>query len=84
MLRSIAAYTNLLNLRIMENPLKKDNKKGLLIIGVALGALVAGVAKYFYSRNKSEVDSVAGELKDNTIDYLQKKRNRIKSNFKGL
>ncbi|MET3981608.1 hypothetical protein ABIB62_004224 [Mucilaginibacter sp. UYP25] len=68
----------------MEDPLKKDNKKGLLIIGVALGALVAGAAKYFYSRNKSEIDTVAAELTDHATDYLQKKRNRIKSGFKGL
>ena len=68
----------------MENPLKKENKKGLLIVGIALGALVAGAARYFYKRNKDEIDTVTGELTDQAKDYLQKKRNRIKSGLKGL
>ncbi len=68
----------------MENPFKKDNKKGLLIVGVALGALVAGAARYFYSRKKGEIDAVTGEFINNAKDHLQKKRNRIKSDLKGL
>ncbi|MFD0766808.1 hypothetical protein ACFQZI_18245 [Mucilaginibacter lutimaris] len=67
----------------MQNPFKKESKKGLLI-GVALGALVAGAARYFYKRNKSEIDAATGELTDQAKDYLQKKRNRIKSGLKGL
>ena len=68
----------------MKDPFKKENKKGLLIVGVALGALVAGAARYFYKRNKSEIDAATGELTDQAKDYLQKKRNRIKSGLKGL
>ncbi|MES2266837.1 MAG: hypothetical protein V4520_08760 [Bacteroidota bacterium] len=46
--------------------------------------MLAGAARYFYKRNKGEIDAATGEITDQAKDYLQKKRNRIKSGLKGL
>lgn len=69
----------------MDNPLKNNSKKGLIIAGVTVGALLAGVARYFYGRNKTDIEQVTDELKERARDYMQKKaRNRVKSDLKGL
>ncbi|MET3980504.1 LPXTG-motif cell wall-anchored protein [Mucilaginibacter sp. UYP25] len=69
----------------MKNPFKEKDNSGILIAGLAIGAMFAGAITYLYIRKKREINQAADELKEHAKDYLKKKvKKKLKTEIKAL
>jgi hypothetical protein len=62
----------------MKNPFHKEDNSGILIAGLALGAIFAGAITYLYIKRKQDIEAAAAELKEHAQDYLKKKEKHAK------
>jgi orotate phosphoribosyltransferase len=62
----------------MKNPLKQDDNSGILIAGLAIGAIAAAAITYLYLKRSAELKAAAQELKAHAKDYLKVKSGRKK------
>lgn len=69
----------------MKNPFKKNDNSGLLVAGLAIGAMFAGAITYLYIRKQNEIRAAAYELKEHAQDYLKKKaKKKLRTEIKDL
>ncbi|MEB0263234.1 MULTISPECIES: hypothetical protein [unclassified Mucilaginibacter] len=69
----------------MKNPFKKKDNSGVLIAGLAIGAMFAGAITYLYIHKKGEIHAAADELKEHAKNYLKKKvKKKLKTEVKAL
>ncbi|MFD0763298.1 hypothetical protein ACFQZI_00435 [Mucilaginibacter lutimaris] len=69
----------------MKNPFKKKDNSGILIAGLAIGAMFAGAITYLYIRKQNEIRAAADKLKEHAQDYLKKKaKKKLKTDLNEL
>lgn len=69
----------------MKNPFQKEDNSGVLIAGLAIGAMFAGAITYLYIRKKAEIREATDNLKEHAKDYLKKKvKKKLRTEIKDL